>query len=187
MKSKFLLLLGVSGVGKSTIIKRLRELDDRFTYISPYVTRPLREGEIDKKSISSDEMDQLIASGEILVVNEIYGIRYATPSEPIDGAFATGFFPLLDWPIGKLAIMTERFGNQIFTVYIEPPTITELKRRLGKDQRDRSGTRLLEAIAELELLGKGRFDDMCNIRLVLDDNVNEVAEMIYRAFIHSLE
>ena len=42
---KFLLLLGVSGVGKSTIIRKLLAMDERFVYISPYITRQLREGE----------------------------------------------------------------------------------------------------------------------------------------------
>lgn len=187
MKSMFLLLLGVSGVGKSTIINRLRELDDRFVYISPFVTRPLREGETDKKSVDNDEMDRLIASGEILAVNEIYGVRYATPSRPINESFSRNLFPLLDWPIAKLEIMTKHFAGRIFAVYIEPPTITELKRRLGKDERDREGKRLLEAITELEFLSKGRYDGLCGLRLVLDNDIAEVSSAIYRAFLHSLE
>lgn len=187
MNSKFLLLLGVSGVGKSTIIKRLRELDDRFVYISPFVTRKLREGERDKVSVTSDEMDRLIVEGAILVVNEIYSVRYATPSRPIEEAFSNSLFPLLDWPIAKLPIMAEKFPGRLFSVYIEPPNITELKRRLGKDDRDKNGKRLLEAIKELEILGKGRFDDQCDLRLTLDNNVEVVADIIYRAFLHSMK
>ncbi|MBU4010588.1 MAG: guanylate kinase, partial [Proteobacteria bacterium] len=63
MLSKFLLLLGVSGVGKSTLIRELKRLDERFIYISPYMTRPLREGESDKIEVSNEEMDLMISKG----------------------------------------------------------------------------------------------------------------------------
>lgn len=76
--TKFLLLLGPSGTGKSTIIRELRQMDERFIYISPYITRPLRENETDKVHISDQEMDLRKENGEFLTINNLYGIRYAT-------------------------------------------------------------------------------------------------------------
>ena len=92
---KFLLLLGVSGVGKTSIIKELLKLDDRFIYISPWITRPLRAGETDKVSVTEEDLQRLLSAGEILAVNDIYGIRYGTPKQPIKDAFEQGQFPLL--------------------------------------------------------------------------------------------
>ena len=66
--SKFLLLLGPSGVGKSAIIDELSKLDSRFVYISPYMTRPLRVGERNKVAISDKQMDKMWARGELLSV-----------------------------------------------------------------------------------------------------------------------
>jgi len=104
--SKFLLLLGPSGVGKSSIIEELLQLDSRFVYISPFMTRALREGEKNKISISGEEMDKMWNRGELLVINELYGIRYATPRLPIVQALAQGNFPVLDWPISRIEAIT---------------------------------------------------------------------------------
>ncbi|HBD04983.1 TPA: hypothetical protein DCZ32_00830, partial [Candidatus Uhrbacteria bacterium] len=57
--SKLLLLLGPSGVGKSAIIDELSKLDSRFVYISPYMTRPLRQGERNKIAVSDEQMDEM--------------------------------------------------------------------------------------------------------------------------------
>jgi len=66
--SKFLLVLGVSGAGKSVIIRELLKLDSRFRYISPFVTRPLRAGEIDKVHMDEAEMLERYKRGEFVVV-----------------------------------------------------------------------------------------------------------------------
>jgi len=77
--NKLLLLLGPSGVGKSTIIKDMLARDRRFVYVTPYMTRPLRKGETDKISISDAELDTMIAGNQFWSVNTLYGVRYASP------------------------------------------------------------------------------------------------------------
>ena len=61
------------------------------------MTRPLREGERNKISISGKEMDDMSERGDFLIINELYGVRYATPRLPIELALAAGNFPILDW------------------------------------------------------------------------------------------
>ena len=180
---KFLLLLGVSGVGKSTLIRELIGLDSRFTYISPYTTRELRDGEADKIHVTKDQLEAMIERGEILTVNELYGIRYATPRKPIDDAFLKGHFPLLDWPIKKLEVMERAFPHRLCRVYLEPPSITELQRRLGNDNRDANGKRLLAAISELEEVSGGFLDGHFDIRIKnVDGQALMVAKQIYRHY-----
>jgi guanylate kinase len=186
LETKFLLLLGPSGVGKSTIIWALREMDDRYVYISPYTNRPLREGEADKVNISDAEMDRIMAAGELLVVNEKFNWRYATPRGTILDAFAAHNYPLLDWPVDRLGIMQEAFGDRLCVVYVAPPSIAELEVRLGNDGRDSDGTRLRAAEAELESYYVGEFSPFCDLEVVSDGDIKELAVKIHAAYLGSL-
>lgn len=184
MNAKFLLLLGVSGVGKSSIIKRLLQTDERFRYICPDVTRPLRCGEVDKREVSSIEMDKKQSHGEYLIVNELFGIRYATPRQPIVEALKSNFFPVLDWPVSRMNIMVENFSNCLYAVYISPPSIDTLKNRLSKDGRDADGARFASAENELKCYWSGEFDDFVDAHIISEDGeINEVANKVYELFI----
>lgn len=185
--SKFLLLLGPSGVGKNSIIEELIRLDNRFVYISPFMTRPLREGEINKISISGEKMDELLSRGEILAVNELYGIRYATPRLPIKQALTEDNFPVLDWPISRMDIMTQAFPNQLCVVYVSPPSIEALQVRLAKDGRDTDGHRLQSAREELEIYKSSRYAGVCNFEIVAEENqVPKIARAIYGYYLQFL-
>lgn len=187
MNSKFLLLLGVSGVGKSTIMGYLRRLDPKFVYISPYITRQLRFGEKDKVFISDTEMDKREAMGEFLVVNPLYGIRYATPRQPIQDALMQGLYPLLDWPISKMAIMQHAFPNQLHSIYIEPPSLEELQRRLNNDDRDADGHRLASGKEELLQLYAGDYDRLYDARIIAHDmREDEAARAVYDLYLMAI-
>lgn len=182
--SKFLLLLGPSGVGKSSIIEELIRLDGRFVYISPFMTRSLREGEKNKVSISDEEMDKMSERGEFLVINELYEVRYATPRQPIEQALKEGNFPVLDWPISRMSVMTEAFPNQLYVVYISPPSIEALQQRLTKDDRDADGHRLRSAREELEAIESSRHAGIYDFEIVSEENqVPKVAQTIYANYL----
>ncbi len=183
MQTKFLLLLGPSGVGKTSIIQRLRQLDKRFVYISPYITRNLRTGETDKVSVIDEKLDELVRDGKILVVNQLYGIRYATPREPIEQAFEAEQFPLLDWPIDRLDVMKQHFHGRLFQVYVEvDPTI--LQSRLQSDDRDPVQSRLRAGLVELERLKLGEYDHLINYRITNPSGeVDMVAQSIYEQYL----
>jgi orotidine-5'-phosphate decarboxylase len=185
-RSKFLLLLGVSGVGKSTIIRELRKLDARFVYISPFMTRELRSGETDKIPITGAQMDEMQRQGKLLVVNEFYGVRYATPREPIEQAFAGEQFPLLDWPVDRLHVMQQAFPEKLFTVYVEPPDAETLRLRLA-DGRDPQEKRMDAAVAELATLAQGAYDDAIDHRMVNSEGeAASVAHAIYHEYIRAM-
>lgn len=185
--SKFLLLLGPSGVGKSSIIEELIRLDSRFVYISPFMTRPLREGEKNKISISGEEMDEMWNRGELLVINELYGVRYATPRLPIVQALAQSNFPVLDWPISRIEVLTQAFPNQLCVMYVSPPSIEALRQRLDKDGRDTDGHRLRSAREELEAYESSRYIGICNFEIVSEENqVPKIAHAIYTNYLQFL-
>jgi guanylate kinase len=184
-ETKFLLLLGPSGAGKSTIMWALQEMDNRYVYISPYTNRPLREGETDKIHISDAEMDHMTKAGEFLVINEKFNWRYATPRSTILDAFAAHNYPLLDWPVDRLDIMQEAFGDRLYVVYIAPPSITELGARLANDNRDSDGARLRAAMAELKSYHAGEFSSFYDLEVVSDGKVEELAARIHTAYLGS--
>lgn len=182
--SKFLLLLGPSGVGKSSIIEELTRLDSRFIYISPFMTRPLREREKNKISISGEEMDEMSGQGEFFVINELYGVRYATPRQPIEQALKDNNFPVLDWPISKVSVMTEAFPSQLYIVYISPPSIEALRQRLARDDRDTDGHRLRSARQELEALESSGHLGIYDLEIISEENqVLKVAQTIYANYL----
>ncbi len=182
--SKLLLLLGPSGVGKSSIIEELIRLDRRFEYISPFITRPLREEERNKISISGEEMSEMSERGKFIVINELYGVRYATPRQPIEQALKDGNFPVLDWPISRVSVMMEAFPNQLYIVYILPPSIEVLRQRLAKDDRDIGGHRLRSAYEELEAIEFFRQIGIYDFEIISEENqVLKIAQTIYTNYL----
>lgn len=184
--SKFLLLLGPSGVGKSMIIKELIKLDNKFIYISPYITRSLREGEKDKISVSDLEIDEMQNRGELLVINPLYGVRYATPRTPIVKALSEELFPVLDWPIDHIQVMTEAFPGKLYIVYIAPPSIQVLAQRLAKDGRDLNGDRLKSACKELQAFWLQKYVNLYDSSFISEnENIFNVASLIYINYVKS--
>ena len=157
-KSKFILILGVSGVGKSSLIREISSLDNRFSYIKPVTNRVLREGENDKIYSSEDKIIKLKESGDLIIVNEIYGNLYGTPRKPIITALNNSKFPILDWPVDKLELMKKYFPKDIYTIYILPPSLEELRNRMSIDGRIKFGSRWEEAVKELKDLNLENFD-----------------------------
>ncbi len=149
--SLFPLLLGPSAIGKSTIIAALNELSgDRFVYISPYMTRELRPGEQDKKSVSTVEFEVRQAAGEFVFVNRMYGVSYGTPLAPIQDALMSGRMPILDFPLEKVPLL-KRPEYDTVGIYLFPPTVGTWLDRIALSERNING-RLQAGLEELDAL-----------------------------------
>lgn len=187
--SKFLLLLGPSGVGKSAIIDELSKIDSKFVYISPCMTRSLRLGEKNKISITDKQMNEMEERGEFLAVNTLFGgIRYGTPRLPITEALGIDDYPVLDWPIDRLHVMQQVFPVQLFTVYVSPPSINVLRQRLTKDGRDVDGMRLKGAEQELQRYWSSGYAGSYDMEVVSEDNkISEIATVIYVGYLKSFK
>ena len=183
LMNKLLLILGPSGVGKSSIIQEILRLDKQFMSMPTYTTRSLRIGEKEKTSISSRKLLEMQNRDELLEINELYGNYYATPILPIIKAFAGNKIPILDWPVSRLGVMRKAFPGQLYTVYLSPPSVEVLKQRLLNDGRSANGSRLQIAQEELKEYWSGRYVNLCNLNTVSHEGKQvEIAKMICKAY-----
>jgi len=176
----FIIMLGASGAGKTTIVKQLKKLDSRIVYIKPYTTRPLRQDETDKISVSLDELtllskqEQLLErQGNMTDIDNCYGACYGTPITPIQTALANGQIPVLDFPISKIEEVQRIFGESLFCVYVVPPNLATLQKRLAADGRDKEGKRFQGAIEELNLFAQGTFNHIIDKVIISYDGCIE--------------
>jgi guanylate kinase len=188
LQANFLLLVGPSGTGKSTIIGHLKKIDSRFIYISPLTTRPLRENEQDKVHVELEEIRKLEKENKLLTVNKLYNTYSATPRDTIDTALQEKQFPVLDWPVTKLDVMDKNYRNKLYIVYVYPEVLNTLKSPLSNDLRDKDGKRYEAAVEELESFHSGVFDTKIHLKVLnKQSNSEEVARDIYKNFIESIK
>lgn len=146
----FLAICGVSGVGKTTIIKEIIKHKNFFEYIKPDTNRVLRKNEIDKNHLNIDEIKQNIKENKYIIVNKLYGNYYCTPKKTINQILNNGHVPILDFPISEIdKLFSYMKRENVLVIYLLPPSISELKTRLNKDSRDLENIRFKEGIKEI--------------------------------------
>lgn len=177
----FVLFLGVSGVGKSTIMRQMiSDRPDQYTYISPFTTRKLRPGETDKIHVSESEYMAMLNNGEFVYDNPLYGVRYGTPKKPILDAFDLSKIPLLDFPLTDVPKLNLPNMVTPIGVYCFPPDINEWYERMAKDGRQNL-SRLKKGYRELEHLSiPGYVATEINYAVVTRSNqISDLAENVH--------
>lgn len=178
----FVLLIGPSGVGRSTIIRHLIDKDKSFQLVTCYTDRPLRKGEQDRVSITPQQFSDLEKNSMFLAVNHNFTNRYGTSKQAVIDILKQGKIPILDMQLKGVQTLTE-YSDILLKIYIRPPSLNHLKERLYKDNRDNKDIRLHEGIKELEMLEKNSFKctdiDEVVVNDKLADTVNEVLSIIY--------
>lgn len=132
MAGKLIVVSGPSGVGKSTVMKKVMEQYDNLHFSVSATTRPIRPGEVDGKSyyfMSHEQFRTLIEQDALLEYAQYVGNFYGTPEKPLDEALSQGRDILLDIEVqGGLNVKKRR--DDAILIFMVAPSFSELKRRL---------------------------------------------------------
>ncbi|OUS21843.1 guanylate kinase [Rhodobacterales bacterium 59_46_T64] len=135
-----IILSSPSGAGKSTLAKRLRIWDEQIRFSVSATTRKPRAGEIDGVDYyfhDRTEFEAMIAEDQMLEHAEVFGNLYGSPRGPVEAAITAGQDLLfdIDWQGGQ-QVRNSALGKHVLSIFILPPSIPELERRLHTRGQD---------------------------------------------------
>lgn len=122
-----------SGAGKSTISRMLLEAEDGLKMSVSATTRPIRPGESDGKDYHFVDLERfraMVADGEFLEWAHVFGNRYGTPRAPVEAMQQAGLDVLFDIDWQGAQQLYQIAGGDVVRVFILPPSMAELERRL---------------------------------------------------------
>ena len=169
------MLAGPTAVGKGTVAADIRARHPEVWISVSATTRSPRPGEqngVHYWFVSAEEFDRMVAEGELLEWAVVHGQnRYGTPRQPVDLALASGQPALLEIDLqGARQVRAAMPEAQL--VFLAPPSVEELKRRLvGRGTDDEETIRRRLAHADEELAAEKEFD-----RTVVNDFVERAAD-----------
>lgn len=151
-----IILSSPSGAGKSTLARRLRDWDPSIRFSVSATTRTPRPGEVDGQDYRfTDEADfkRMVSRGEMLEHAHVFGNFYGSPLGPVREAIDTGADVLfdIDWQ-GAQQIQKSALAAHVLSIFILPPSIAELRRRLisrGQDADDIISKRMQKSWDEI--------------------------------------
>ncbi|MFT6537444.1 MAG: guanylate kinase [Loktanella salsilacus] len=136
-----MILSSPSGAGKSTLAKRLMAWDDTLSFSVSATTRAPRAGEVDGTDyhfVDEPAFRKLVDDRGMLEHARVFGNYYGSPKAPVQKAIEAGRDVLfdVDWQ-GAQQISNSDLQDAVLSIFILPPSITELHRRLvGRGQDD---------------------------------------------------
>lgn len=135
-----IILSSPSGAGKSTLARRLRDWDPSIRFSVSATTRPPRPGESDGDHyhfVSEDAFKRMVADGDMLEHAYVFGNFYGSPRGPVQDAIDSGCDVLfdIDWQ-GAQQIANSVLKDHVLRIFVLPPSITELRRRLVSRAQD---------------------------------------------------
>ena len=128
-----LVLSSPSGAGKTTLSRRLLAADAEIELSVSVTTRLPRTGEVDGRDyyfIDRPRYDEMVQGGELLEWAEVFNHCYGTPRAPVERALAEGRDVLFDIDWQGTQQLSASARADLVTIFILPPSIAELERRL---------------------------------------------------------
>lgn len=151
-----IILSSPSGAGKSTLARRLMEWDPTLRFSVSATTRKPRPGEIDGvhyRFCDRATFEAMVEAGQMLEHAEVFGNLYGTPRAPVEEAMRAGRDTLfdVDWQGGQ-QIRASALGAHVVSIFVLPPSLHELERRLiarGQDSPEVIAARMRKSRDEI--------------------------------------
>ena len=179
-----LVLSGPSGAGKSSLINKIADdIGDYYFSIST-TTRPMREGEeegVHYHFVSEEEFKKDISDNNFLEYATVHGNYYGTSLKPVRKALNEGKLVIFDIDVQGNTAVNNRLGDITTSVFITPPSLSELKNRLesrATDAQEVIDFRIKMAKREIQRTSEYDF-------LVVNDDIDIAAEVLKQIAITS--
>lgn len=179
-KGKLYIFSGPSGSGKDTVLKTVLSQCPEVMLSISSITRDMRVGEVEGEKyhfISREEFEQLIRDDMLLEYNVFVGNYYGTPKKPVEDALESGRDVILEIDVNGAAQIMKKRPDAV-SIFIMPPSLPELKRRLcdrGTDSAEVIEKRLQSALSEIE---KAVNYDYIVVNDVIDKACDDVISII---------
>lgn len=186
---RLIVLCGPAGVGKGTVLGRVREQHPEIWLSVSATTRQPRPGEVDGVNyffMPEQEFLDKEAAGEFLETADVFGLaHYGTPVKPVVEHLERNIPVILEIDIQGARSVKQRAGElgiEVMTVFIAPPSFGELERRLigrGTETPEQQAKRL--ETAKIELAAESEFDKVI-VNNVVDEAADELWNLIATEF-----
>jgi guanylate kinase len=134
-----LVLSSPSGAGKTTLTRKLLDEDKGVALSVSVTTRAMRPGEKDGRDyhfVNHRQFDAMVEKNELLEWAEVFDNYYGTPKKAVMDALAAGRDVLFDVDWQGTQQLRDKAPNDLVSIFILPPSIPELERRLHKRAQD---------------------------------------------------
>ncbi len=154
-RTRMIIVAAPSGAGKSSFVERISREMPVLADTVTYTTRPIRAGESEGHPyhfVSQERFRQLVKEGFFVEWAEVHTNLYGTPLHQIEDAFKAGRVVIMDVDVQGAATFKAKYPKDAASVFILPPSIDELKRRVMKrdgGRTDNIEVRMANAIKEI--------------------------------------
>ena len=179
---KLIIFSAPSGSGKTTIVRRLMEIVEGLEFSVSATSRAPRGVEKDGEDyyfLSGEEFDKRIAEDAFVEWEEVYaGTKYGTLRSELERIWSKGHIILFDVDVKGGVRLKDIFGEQALSIFVMPPSIEELRRRLegrATDTPEKIAQRIGKAAEEI---GYAKYFDQTIINDELDTAVEQVRQVV---------
>jgi guanylate kinase len=181
-QSRLFVISGPSGAGKGTLVAQLRKEHPELGLAVSATTRSPRPGEVDGKDyyfLSEGEFKRRVAAGEFVEWAYVHGHMYGTLVKEVERLLAQGKSLILEIDI-QGALNVKKVWPDAVLIFIEPPSLEELERRLrGRGTEDEQSIELRLKNAKHEMTLADDYD-VCIVNDTVDRAVRELSDTIER-------